>query len=51
LDTHFAQWVKNTSLAMIQKMFASKKDLQQNYLEALVEEFSESYTKKNHKKD
>jgi F0F1-type ATP synthase membrane subunit b/b' len=46
LDSHFVQGVKNTSLALIEKMFASKKDLQKNYLEGLIEEFSHSYKNK-----
>ena len=45
LDDNFIQWVKTTSLSLVKKLFASKKDIQESYLQGLVEEFSASYKK------
>lgn len=45
LDNNFIQWVKTTSLSLVKKLFASKKDIQESYLQGLVEEFSASYKK------
>jgi F0F1-type ATP synthase membrane subunit b/b' len=45
LDSNFIQWVKTTSLSLVKKLFASKKDIQESYLQGLVEEFSASYKK------
>lgn len=45
LDANFVQGVKTTSLAMIKKLFASNKNIQESYLQGLVDEFSASYKK------
>lgn len=45
LDNNFIQGVKTTSLSLVKKLFASKKDIQESYLQGLVEEFSVSYKK------
>lgn len=43
LDAHFEQWVKTAALSVVKKLFSSKKDLQENYLGTLVDEFTQSY--------
>ena len=45
LDSNFIQWVKNTALTVVKKLFASKKDIQEWYVKGLVEEFTASYKK------
>ena len=45
LDEQFEQWVKTVALSIVRKLFASKKDVQEQYLSTLVDEFSESYKK------
>jgi len=45
LDSNFVQGVKTTAFSLVKKLFASKKDIQESYLEGLVEEFSASYKK------
>lgn len=45
LDNHFIDWVKITALSLVKKLFASKKDIQESYLQWLVDEFSASYKK------
>lgn len=45
LESHFVQGVKTTALAMVKKLFSSNKNLQESYIEGLVEEFSASYKK------
>ena len=45
LDAHFVEWVKNTALTVVRKLFASKKDIQEWYVKGLVEEFTASYKK------
>lgn len=45
LDAHFEQGVKTTALSVVKKLFASKKDLQEWYLNTLVDEFTASYKK------
>lgn len=45
LESHFVQGVKTTALAMVKKLFTSNKNLQESYVEGLVEEFSASYKK------
>lgn len=45
LDNHFLQGVKTTALSLVKKLFASRKDIQESYLQGLVEEFSASYKK------
>ncbi len=45
LESHFAAWVKSASMAVVKKLFASKKDIQESYLTGLVDEFASSYKK------
>lgn len=45
LESHFVQGVKTTALAMVKQLFSSNKNLQESYIEGLVEEFSASYKK------
>lgn len=45
LDNHFVQGVKTTALAVVKKLFASQKDVQESYLDGLVDEFTASYKK------
>lgn len=45
LESHFATWVKSASMAVVKKLFASKKDIQESYLNGLVDEFASSYKK------
>ncbi len=45
LDSNFVQGVKSASVSLVKKIFANKKDIQESYLQGLVEEFSASYKK------
>lgn len=42
LESHFAAGVKSASLAVVKKLFAAKKDVQESYLDSLVDEFAQS---------
>ena len=45
LDAHFEQGVKTTALSVVKKLFASQKNMQEGYLNSLVDEFTASYKK------
>jgi F0F1-type ATP synthase membrane subunit b/b' len=45
LDSHFVQGVKTTAYSIIKKLFSSQKDIQESYLNILVDEFTASYKK------
>lgn len=46
LNDGFVQGVKNTSFALVKKLFGNNADTQTTYLNGLVDEFSKSYTTK-----
>lgn len=43
LDDHFIQGVKTAAMAVVKKLFASKTDVQESYVQWLVDEFMLSY--------
>lgn len=45
LDAHFVEGVKTTAQSIVKKLFSSQKDVQESYLNTLVDEFTASYKK------